>query len=596
MPSFYWAALFVLTAVGPPADDKPAEKADSYRYYGPNGLADYWHDAKNKNAAAQRLGRDTWIHWTWGNQKFLRRVAVTAGSQRIPVSVDFFRILDSRNRANRFRDLGLINEPNTGGTDRDILAKYGLYLDAVRPDPYGYYPGGAKYAPTYPGTDEKVDTRHYGRPSGVVGLRLFDNPKFDKNKWDVNTYFKNPAKVEPPFLVGFSCAFCHIAFDPNNPPKDPAAPRWDNLAANLGNQYFREGEIFLGGGRVILGDQHPDPLAPNDPYRSRGLLEGDFLFQYAATQQPGTSETSRISYDFMNNPNTINPLMSLKLRAPLAGNETTPGGKRAKLGMNILKDGADSIGLRWALMRVPINIGCEGDYWLDRLFNPLTGKRQRPFRIGEVLAGLPEKDRDAVKADLGDDLFNDMPPARVKLLRERFRSPWAARGEEFGDDWVEAWKRMPGLEAYLLSYGPTHLKDATRAVLPKEAKSAEAALPKPEDVARGKEVFLKSCASCHSSTLIGLEGEALRKAQEAFPKDDFLADDRRKSAKDVGTNLGRAVATNAIDGDISSRGRRGAGWDSRSRCYSTPRGGSCRPSRSSSSRPAAAAATTARRR
>src|SRR5262249_29614718 len=160
---------------------------------------------------------------------------------------------------------------------------------------------------------------------------------------------------------------------------------WENLAANLGNQYLREGEIFLAKGRLIFGNLHPDPDAPDDPYKTRGLTEGDFLHHYAVTQQPGTSETSRISYDFINNPNTMNPLMSLGLRLPLAGNETTPAGKKATLGLNILKDGADSVGLRWALMRVPINIGCEGDYWLDRLFDPFTGRRQRPFRVGEVL-------------------------------------------------------------------------------------------------------------------------------------------------------------------------------------------------------------------
>ena len=44
-------------------------------------------------------------------------------------------------------------------------------------------------------------------------------------------------------------------------------------------------------------------------------------------------------------------------------------------------------------MRVPINIGCEGEYWIDRLLNPVTGRTQRPFRIAEVLAGMPAADR-----------------------------------------------------------------------------------------------------------------------------------------------------------------------------------------------------------
>src|SRR6266566_5009368 len=80
-----------------------------------------------------------------------------------------------------------------------------------------------------------------------------------------NTRPSTPAKVVPPYLVGLTCAFCHIAFDPNNPPKDPENPRWENLAANIGNQYLREGEVFFAKGRIVGGDMHPDgdPEAPD---------------------------------------------------------------------------------------------------------------------------------------------------------------------------------------------------------------------------------------------------------------------------------------------------------------------------------------------
>src|SRR5262249_21363097 len=148
---------------------------------------------------------------------------------------------------------------------------------------------------------------------------LFRNPAFFGNKearkrWNVNEYFKNPGKMEPPFLVGFACGFCHVAFDATNPPRDPEHPQWDNLAGNIGNPYFREEELMLGKGRSAFGDKHPDPKAPNDPYRTRGLTDEDFLYHYAVTQQPGTSETSRISYDFINNPNTINPIFGFSYR------------------------------------------------------------------------------------------------------------------------------------------------------------------------------------------------------------------------------------------------------------------------------------------
>src|SRR5262245_55443031 len=78
---------------------------DSYKYYGPNGLWKQWDDE-------QRLGRDTWIFWTRGNQKFLRSGARLAGNLPAPISLDLFRALDSRERPSRFKRLGLINEPN----------------------------------------------------------------------------------------------------------------------------------------------------------------------------------------------------------------------------------------------------------------------------------------------------------------------------------------------------------------------------------------------------------------------------------------------------------------------------------------------------
>src|SRR5262245_33774128 len=157
--------------------DERAGKPDSYYYYGPHGLWKHWQDPKNADAPAERLGRDTWIHWTWGNQKFLRRVTVLAGNFPVPISIDFFRLLDSRKRGTRFRDFGVINEPNCEQNDQPD--EFGLYLDRSKGDPLRYYPGEAGYTLTYPGTQEAVSLRHYGRPTGVVGLRLFPNRKFD---------------------------------------------------------------------------------------------------------------------------------------------------------------------------------------------------------------------------------------------------------------------------------------------------------------------------------------------------------------------------------------------------------------------------------
>ena len=41
-----------------------------------------------------------------------------------------------------------------------------------------------------------------------------------------------------------ACGACHIAFDPLNPPADPAHPAWENIKALVGNQYSRISNIL----------------------------------------------------------------------------------------------------------------------------------------------------------------------------------------------------------------------------------------------------------------------------------------------------------------------------------------------------------------
>jgi hypothetical protein len=568
----FFVILLSLSASPAPAQapSDPAAgqaKTTSYKYYGPNKLWKKWNDPLNQDAPDLRLGRDTWIHWTWGNQKLLRKASVLAGNLPVPISIDYFRILDSRKRLSRFRDLGLINEPNCSpATQPD---EYGFWLDRFNGDPKGYYPVdydlraekypefkegySSEYAPKYPGS-EKLN--HYGYPTGIVGLRLFRNPAFSAElarawkqepKSYLLSYFRNPGRIEPPYLVGFSCAFCHMGFDPNNPPKDPENPAWENLAANIGNQYFREGEIFLGKGRILFGNKNPDEQHLLDPYQNHGLTRGDFLYHYAATQQPGTSETSRISYDFINNPNTINPLFSLANR-PKSFEETTPWGLKKKDVMHILKDGADSIGIEWALMRVPINIGCEGDYWIDHLFDPVRGQKQKPFHIADVIAGWPTKERDEAQKSLG--LCIENPDLLANEMRLKYpRSPYGH--EEFGEDWLEGWRRLNALKKYLFSYGPSHLESAvTGASTPIDQQSAKKAMPAADQVAAGAAVFAEKCASCHSSQKATKSFLVTKDPPKDFRDEDFLSDDKRYRVTQLKTNMARSLGTNAIDADI----------------------------------------------
>src|SRR5260370_9581055 len=81
-------------------------------------------------------------------------------------------------------------------------------------------------------------------------------------------------------------------------------------------------------------------------------------------QPRGTSDTSRIATDHINNPNAINPIFLLAERERIAVPEKMAGGTLALPGEkeempvpHILKDGAYSIGLPGATIRVYVNIG-----------------------------------------------------------------------------------------------------------------------------------------------------------------------------------------------------------------------------------------------
>ena len=161
------------TGPAPATGVATGQSKDKYAYYG-----------KGEGfTPIQQTGRDTWIMWTGGNQAFFRLGSEKAGSLGIPV--EYFRLLDSRERPNRFRRLGMVNEPN--------------FRQATEPDEYGLW------LDQWLGDDTYPDTKVYGLPTGIVGLRKFPNPKFDKSKWNVQEYYRKPNSIEPPYLVGMAC-------------------------------------------------------------------------------------------------------------------------------------------------------------------------------------------------------------------------------------------------------------------------------------------------------------------------------------------------------------------------------------------------------
>jgi hypothetical protein len=426
------------------------------------------------------MGRNTWNLWSAGNQRFWDHAAQDSYGL-----IDLLKMLDNRkySRAERFKVLGLMNEPGFRARAPTEPDELGLCLDE-------------QIAPEPTGINEKV----YGRPSGVLGFRLFPNPEFDdaaRKKWDGKRFYEDPTyynnkKLVRPYRVGVACGACHIAPNPSNPPADPENPRWENLASAIGNQYINEGKVF-----------------------ASNVQKGGFFYEMLAAQPRGTSDTSRIATDHINNPNAINAIFLLAERERIAVPEKMAGGTLALPGekeeMNvphILKDGADSVGVRGAAIRVYVNIGMFSEYWLTRHDRLLGLKRQKPFEI-------PYSREHSVFWRATEERLDNIAAFFRKLKSFRLAD-------------------TPGGQAYI---------------------TADSAV-----MMRGKEVFAESCAACHSSKQPpenidprSAEGKAWFRAAVMSPdflENNFLSNDRRYPLITVKTNSARAFASNAKSGHI----------------------------------------------
>jgi hypothetical protein len=357
---------------------------------------DYFHDMDGGLPLTQEeiKGRNTWIVWTAGNDRFWDVLGVKALG-----ALDFLKTISSHpsvknNRDNRWEYLGLVNEPCFVKATGPDPRRHNLWLDRRSPDcPPDPFENEQKYPGVAIGARGKTIERSsfYGYATGIVGLRLFPNPAFDEQAakaWDAERFYTdrryyNSPRLVRPYRVGMSCGFCHVGPNPIKPPADPNNPKWENLSSNVGAQYFWVDRIF---------DWSADP--------------SDFVFQLFHTSRPGTLDTSLISTDNINNPRSMNAVYLLGprlLHAKRWGKETLSGGGLDNRQFNdypsgspfaslferpstvftprVLKDGADSVGALGALNRVYLNIGAFSEEWL-RHFNALVGgKRVTPITI-----------------------------------------------------------------------------------------------------------------------------------------------------------------------------------------------------------------------
>jgi mono/diheme cytochrome c family protein len=461
--------------------------------------------AKEMHLSAEAVGdgMDTW-HWWVGvdNPGFWEDlVNLTGGAKNYTnLRIDFLRMIMMNSREDRFKNMGLINDPDTVASDTPD--QFGLKIDRMKDGTLQW------------------DPEKFGYSSGVIGIQLFKNAKFDPKKWNAEEYLKNGKHMEPPYRVGMSCVFCHISFNPINPPKNPAEPTWDNLTSTMGNQYLREGLAF-----------------------GNTVAHNSIVYQYMASQEPGTSETSRFPTDSINNPTNINSIFRLldrlkethvekiskdqatmiksmyqnaglkldNITGALGGTDENPTLKVP----HILTDGSDSMGVLMASVRVYVNEGLMQKQWYDAW--PVN-----PFNITR-------------------SILRGFKPSEFDIIHKWRKDP--------NSPWMQTERRMPNMATFLMSYDSFALKDAPTG---KTYLKDDSSLLK-----RGKIVFAENCASCHSSKTpdASITDPAARKKawrdlvlQDDFLIHNYLSDDERHSVTEIGTNVQRAEGSNAMAG------------------------------------------------
>jgi mono/diheme cytochrome c family protein len=539
----------VVRAVAP-AGTAPAAAVAPAAYNG-------FRDGEKDLTASERAGREIWYKATGGNGRFHTYVF----QQRMGVLIDWYRVLQSPKRDDRFAAWGLINDPDccTPGSQgcpaTSLEQTYGFdwcpgdetLLAFVGKSGYRDPACDFKDADGTPRQD--ACDLAFGTSTGALGLRKFPNPRFDAARWQSlggaqpgtwDGYAKQlttagrkgrpgvrdsrllDGSVEPPFLVGMACGACHISFDPTRPPQDPAHPKWENLLGAVGNQYARFSEIMASG------------MAKDSPEWQ--------IFTHA---RPGTVDTSAVPNDQVHNPGTMNAIFNTSVR-PTFADEAVPKWRRvaaceagAPAGTcwcepgregkcwsrsvqktrvpHLLKGGEDSIGLEEAVQRVYFNIGvCSEECWVNHLtdFRQIDPEQrnfgQTPFDIGQCR-------RDCPNFRAIEDRLSDVT---AFLQSKETRPPDLAAALKKDSDGLVDW-------------------------LNRELA--------PGTVDRGRVVFAETCARCHSSQPGAADATAAdfrRVAGDPTLRVDWLGNDQATPVSEVQTFECRALHSNHMEGHV----------------------------------------------
>jgi hypothetical protein len=544
-------------------------------------------------------GRNNWIVWTAGNDRFWTFLFKTTIG-----GLDFLKtVSDYPNypkppfkpitRDNRWKEIGLVNEPCFAKATGPRADRFGLWLPKRVGGPGCPTVKGGMADPfedenMYPGVkagsrgqclkwDNPVLKRKclvsmpvgsfYGYASGVIGLRLFPNPDFtaaDLAKWDPKRFYEDPAyfydpNIKRPYRVGMSCGFCHVGPNPSRPPRDFSNPGWENLSSNPGAQYWWVDRIF------------------DWDYQQN---QDNFVVQLLKTSRPGTVDTSLVSSDMINNPRTMNAVYDLPARVMAAVKfnhleelrtkdeqankqfSTLSDAKRFSpllnsiyntstnqvLSPRVLKDGSDSVGALGALNRVYINIGLYGEEWIQNFIPIVGGPLITPVRI-------PTAEDNSVMWRATESQTPDLALFFLASTRkDALEDAKDSAGNNIGKQYLKDWNSP--------------------------------------EVKDGRRIFARNCAACHSSKLpedaygfFNKKGDptacvgskyldcwndywayvktskfkddmvAMVEAEEAqepqgFLKNNYLSTELRVPVNLVDSGYCSSVATNALKGDI----------------------------------------------
>ncbi|MEO8370438.1 MAG: hypothetical protein ABI806_14735 [Candidatus Solibacter sp.] len=377
---------------------------------------DYFHkmDGGLDLALAEIQGRNTWMVWSAGNDRFWDWLARQSGG-----SFDLLKVVGSYNPAkdpkaseaqkeklkqlyqfrhnNRLAWLGVVNEPCYEEATTPDPRRYGLWLDqrdlACPADPfenaekYLGVPFGARSMNISPGSA-------FGAPSGVIGLRLFPNPDFSGEAvaaWDPVRYYNDPSYYESkslirPYRVGVTCAFCHAGINPVNLPENLENPFWENISSTVGEHAMRLDRVAM-----WQGDS------------------SQFAWQVLHAARPGSIDMSLVATDHINNPRAISAFFEMGARMQVAsqwGKEKLAGASLDNRQMSTYvaggplaaffeepatvwtprmgKDAMDSVGILGAVNRAFPEMGMFSEESMLHYNALIGGKGQLPLNIKEA--------------------------------------------------------------------------------------------------------------------------------------------------------------------------------------------------------------------